>query len=408
MIDDQTTHDSPNDSLRHWTRLTERMREVIGEEIDKIHPTDDARRALELIIESSLRPSEVDGVFKLTVIDQNGQPRMIEKNGEQTEFTLHDLIDEFRVRYPVLFRRAKTNPATLGQPEEPPKQQEKPKRDWLSLGTDEPKPETAAAPEPARAPIQPEPAPVETDRGRVRIHDWSRNALKVLKPTPVKAPVVTASAPTGSSPTGNARQGPAPKAQAAGGPTPLAVEHGRNAFGGMRERSWARSGLAVAAVGLLALLGVGAFLFRDDDPPAPQASITQPAETAVADATPLREPEPSTTGSTASSAALRGVPDVIDTATLSLKGEVVRLFGVEWAPGGGKPEDLTRYLQGREVSCEPVGGNDTYRCQVGGQDLSRVVLFNGGGQPTADATPELKAAADKAREAKIGVWNKQQ
>lgn len=399
MIDDQTTHDSPTDSLRHWTRLTERMREVIGEEIDKIHPTDDARRALELIIESSVRPSEADGALKLTVIDQNGQPRMVEKDGERTEFTLDDLIDEFRVRYPVLFRRAKTDPATLGQPEEPPKRQEKPKRDWLSLDTSEPQPETAPAP----APVQPEHAPVDTDKGRVRIHDWSRNALKVLKPAPAKAP-----ASTGPAPTSSASKDPAPRVQAAGSPTPLTVEHDRNAFGGMGVRSWARPGLAVAGVGLLALLGVGAFLFQDDDPAAPQASVSQTAETATSDATPLREPEPSTTGSTASSASLQGVPDVIDTATLSLKGEVVRLFGVEWAPGGGKPEDLTRYLQGREVSCEPAGGNDTYRCQVGGQDLSRVVLFNGGGQPTADATPELKAAADKAREAKIGVWNKQQ
>ena len=102
------------------------------------------------------------------------------------------------------------------------------------------------------------------------------------------------------------------------------------------------------------------------------------------------------------------MPDVIDTATLSLNGEVVRLFGVEWAPGAGKPEDLTQYLNGREVACDQVGSNDVYRCQVGGQDLSRVVLFNGGGRPTDDATPELKAAADKAREAKLGVWSKQQ
>jgi endonuclease YncB( thermonuclease family) len=86
---------------------------------------------------------------------------------------------------------------------------------------------------------------------------------------------------------------------------------------------------------------------------------------------------------------------------------VVRLFGVEWAPGAGKPEELTTYLQGREVTCEPASMNDTYRCRVGDQDLSRVVLFNGGGQPTAEATPELKAAANHAREAKIGVWSKQ-
>ncbi len=55
--------------------------------------------------------------------------------------------------------------------------------------------------------------------------------------------------------------------------------------------------------------------------------------------------------------------------------------------------------------CEPLESNDVYRCQVGGQDLSRVVLFNGGGKPTAEATPELKAAADKARESRLGVWN---
>ncbi len=399
MIDDQTTHDSPNDSLRNWTRLTERMRAVIREEIDKIHPTDDARRALELIIESSVRPSEVDGAFKLTVIDQNSQPRMIEKDGQQVEFTLQDLIDEFRVRYPVLFRRAKTDPAVASRPEEPPKAQEKPKRDWLSLDSGEPKPEaaSAAAAGGAAAPLPTESAPVNADKGRVRIHEWSRNALKVLKPAPA----------TGSAPIGPAVTDPAAGPRASGNPIPVAAEHERNVFSGMRVRSWARPGLAVGALGILALLGVGAFLFQNEDPAAPQASAPQPAETAAADATPLREPEPSVTGSTASSSSLQGVPDVIDTATLSLKGEVVRLFGVEWAPGGGKPEDLTQYLKGREVSCEPMGANDTYRCQVGGQDLSRVVLFNGGGQPTADATPELKAAADKAREAKIGVWSKQ-
>jgi endonuclease YncB( thermonuclease family) len=103
------------------------------------------------------------------------------------------------------------------------------------------------------------------------------------------------------------------------------------------------------------------------------------------------------------------VPDVIDTATLSLQGEVVRLFGVEWAPGAGKPDDLTQYLSGREVVCEPAGQSDAYRCQVaGGADLSKVVLFNGGGKATADASPDLKDAADKARDAQLGVWSKSQ
>jgi hypothetical protein len=44
--------------------------------------------------------------------------------------------------------------------------------------------------------------------------------------------------------------------------------------------------------------------------------------------------------------------------------------------------------------------------QVEGRDLSEVVLFNGGGRATPDATPELKAAEAKARAAGHGVWQK--
>jgi endonuclease YncB( thermonuclease family) len=57
--------------------------------------------------------------------------------------------------------------------------------------------------------------------------------------------------------------------------------------------------------------------------------------------------------------------------------------------------------------CEPADATETYRCQVvGGQDLSKVVLFNGGGKATAEASSDLKAAADRAREAQLGVWSK--
>ena len=384
MIDDTKTHDSSTDPRRNWTQMRERMRETIHAELDKINPTDDARRALELIIESSLRPSEVNGELKLTVIDQDGKPRTIERNGQQTEFTLQDLLEELRGRYGVLFRSAQPDAAARVQPERPEKR-EPPQRDWLKLGGDATKPESEASP--SRA----EPAPLQNPPvGKPRIHEWSRNPLNSLKASlALKSGLRTE-----------------PGEQSA----PVAAEHEQAVFGGMRTRSWARPSVALGAVALLALLGVGAFLFQGEEPaaPAPQASAAEPAVASNETASTLQDPEPSTTGSTASSASLRGVPDVIDTATLSLKGEVVRLYGVEWAPGGGKPEDLTSYLNGREVACAPVGSNDVYRCQVGNQDLSRVVLFNGGGRPTNDATPELKAAADKAREAKIGVWGKQQ
>lgn len=101
---------------------------------------------------------------------------------------------------------------------------------------------------------------------------------------------------------------------------------------------------------------------------------------------------------------VRGLPEVLDTSTLRIDGRVVRLFGVEWARGGEGVE-LTRYLRGREVACQPAGA-EVYRCQVAGQDLSRVVLFNGGGRATAEATPELLAAEEHARQARLGVWRR--
>ena len=103
---------------------------------------------------------------------------------------------------------------------------------------------------------------------------------------------------------------------------------------------------------------------------------------------------------------LRGLPEVIDTSTLSLQGRVIHLFGVEWASGGGKPDDLSRYLAGREVTCQPMAGTNTHRCMVEGKDLSTVVLYNGGGRATAQATDDLKAAAEHARQARIGVWSR--
>ena len=101
---------------------------------------------------------------------------------------------------------------------------------------------------------------------------------------------------------------------------------------------------------------------------------------------------------------LRGVPKVLDTSTLSLQGRVVRLFGVETAGDRGSVTELTQYLGGREVVCEAAEPTDTYRCQVDGKDLSLIVLFNGGGWVTSDATSELKMAADRARSAGVGVW----
>ncbi|MEA1831181.1 nuclease [Methylobacterium durans] len=102
---------------------------------------------------------------------------------------------------------------------------------------------------------------------------------------------------------------------------------------------------------------------------------------------------------------ISGPAEVIDTATLRVGGKLVRLFGVEWVRGG-QAEDLTRYLAGRTVTCQPVTGSQNVLCQVEGRDLSEVVLFNGGGRASPEATPDLVAAEDHARSERLGVWKR--
>jgi 1A family penicillin-binding protein len=112
-----------------------------------------------------------------------------------------------------------------------------------------------------------------------------------------------------------------------------------------------------------------------------------------------------TNGKPASGASpVRGVPGVQNTGTLELQGRVIRLFGVEGARGRAARE-LRRYLGRREVVCEPAGSGNEYRCRVDDQDLSRVVLFNGGGRATANATPELRALDQQARSTRVGIWS---
>jgi membrane peptidoglycan carboxypeptidase len=104
-----------------------------------------------------------------------------------------------------------------------------------------------------------------------------------------------------------------------------------------------------------------------------------------------------------SASIVRGVPVVQNTGTLELQGRVIRLFGVEGARG--RPaRDLRRYLGRREVVCEPAGSGNEYRCSVDDQDLSRVVLFNGGGRASANATPEMRALDRQARSTRLGIW----
>jgi penicillin-binding protein 1A len=101
---------------------------------------------------------------------------------------------------------------------------------------------------------------------------------------------------------------------------------------------------------------------------------------------------------------IRGVPVVQNTGMLEVQGRLVRLFGVEGARGRAVRE-FRRYLGNREVVCEPAGSGNDYRCRIDDQDLSRVVLFNGGGRASANAPAELRALEQQARSARLGIWS---
>jgi 1A family penicillin-binding protein len=98
---------------------------------------------------------------------------------------------------------------------------------------------------------------------------------------------------------------------------------------------------------------------------------------------------------------LRGVPRVVDTATLAFGPRIVRLAGVEGA-AGGFAQTMSEYLKGKQVACTPSG--TAHRCEVGGYDLAEVVLWNGGGRASPDAAPALKSAESNARAQRRGIW----
>jgi hypothetical protein len=336
----------------------ERMRAVIRREIEAFHPTDEARQPLELIVESSLRYSEKDGVLTAIAMGESGNPRAA--GAENAETAVRAVLEDIRRTRPALFK------TTMDEPSE---NQIAPAgdgvdgsdRDWLDVGS---------------------PPPISGMRQEMRSFPLSVNWHSIDAWFHRQAPRWKGAA---------TRQGAT--LGALGGRVPGLLRQARetmraSADPARKDRFWHKRPLVLG--GLAALLALGTFTMLRVG-----GNSGGLAETGAVTAS---------TGLEAGS--LRGVPEVIDTSTLSLDGRVLRLFGVEWAPGGGKPDDLNRYLSGREVTCEEVASTNTYRCQVDGKDLSTVVLYNGGGRATAQATEEMKAAAEHARQTRIGVWSR--
>jgi penicillin-binding protein 1A len=105
-----------------------------------------------------------------------------------------------------------------------------------------------------------------------------------------------------------------------------------------------------------------------------------------------------------SDAGARGEADVLDTATLAIRGRKIQLEGLLGDGNRRAVRALARFLRRREVICEPSGVPDRYRCNVDGQNLSGVILSNGGARATPDAPADLLAAEDEARSARVGIW----
>jgi endonuclease YncB( thermonuclease family) len=97
------------------------------------------------------------------------------------------------------------------------------------------------------------------------------------------------------------------------------------------------------------------------------------------------------------------VEQVLDTATLKVDGETIRLAGIN---GFGPPyrDQLAKFIQeqGAQISCTPNGAR--HICFVKNVDLALAALTNGAARPTADATPQYRHAADEAKANKRGVY----
>jgi penicillin-binding protein 1A len=100
----------------------------------------------------------------------------------------------------------------------------------------------------------------------------------------------------------------------------------------------------------------------------------------------------------------RGAAEVLDTATLWVRGRKIQLQGILADDDRRVVRPLARFLRRREVICAPSGAPERYRCAVEGQDLSEVILSNGGARATPDAPAELLAAEEEARSARLGIW----
>ncbi|MGH1570515.1 nuclease [Methylobacterium sp. P31] len=395
------------------------LREVIRAEVARARPRPVAVRTLELLAEAAVMPDEAGS--GLRVIDRHGLPRL--RAGTSEPMTLADLVAELRERHPALF---------LPPEPEPAPQAEAGRDASLLSGAYEMRAATARFVE-----TQSERARSLAERSSVQGRALAQNAAgrfatlrSSLRGRFARPEAAETSAP-GADPAAAWNAGPGRFGEAVRD----RLERLRDRLGtggtildegSRRQRRW-MAGAGAAA--LVAIIAAGLVL-EGRQPGSPRAPATGPASSqtpapgaapqatsqVTSQAAPPAAPDtvtppPETGGEPESDTlppppnAVRGPAQVIDTATLKVGGKTVHLFGVEWVRGG-QADELARYIGGRTVTCQPAPGSENMNCLVDGRDLSEVVLFNGGGRASPEASPELVAAEDHARSERLGVWKR--
>jgi hypothetical protein len=102
--------------------------------------------------------------------------------------------------------------------------------------------------------------------------------------------------------------------------------------------------------------------------------------------------------------AISGPATVVDTATLTVNGQKVPLFGIEGETGvlADQLQDLIT-ATGPNVTCQPH--ELTYVCTLpNGTDVARAALYNGAARPGQDASDDYRQVSDAAKSAHKGIW----
>ncbi|WP_342150473.1 hypothetical protein [Methylorubrum sp. SB2] len=397
-----------------------RIRGLILAELDRRRVRPVARRTLALIAEGFVEAAE--GLPGYRVIDRTGAVRRHGEDGTGTPLTIHDLIDELAERHAALMLPALP-------PQAPPEPARDPIADVRAAGARFVETQSALAR--SLATTSAERSRALASAASETVEGWRHRLAERLRAKPRPAPAAAATpgtldGPTAPQPALGARFASAGTSLGGG----LRTVSARSGAAASRLRDVVEDGLAAGSRRPVVLMGLGALAGaalvaglaltgRDEgetrterqearntapqaEPAAPEA--TPPAAQGNADTPPpetdQRPPEPRRNPN-----AVEGPAEVIDTATLRVGGKLVRLFGVEWVRGG-QADELSKYLRGRSVTCLPAAGSSAHVCTVEGRDLSEVVLFNGGGRASSEATPELVAAEDHARTERLGVWKK--